>query len=189
MDLVRTGRLAEAGFKLRDKNRIRSERLDLIRESLVETLNDRHHEDDCGDGHTDTKNRQRRAQLVSPQSVERHQRGFFNVFESHKTIQLLMLRSGRVSQRAMRATARSRSPPPTKHQHPAPPKPHSPAAENRSAPKSHKQVQTLCPRQSTRQLQSPSPLRSKTASGCRCDARQSLSEYRSLSCALSPTRA
>src|SRR6185369_13606246 len=83
MDLVRTRRAAEAGLKLRDKNRVGTERLDLIRESLVESLNDGHHEDHGNDAHTDAQDRQRRAQLVSAQRVERHQGRFFDVVESH----------------------------------------------------------------------------------------------------------
>jgi hypothetical protein len=73
------GRTSEAGFKLLKKFCFATTRLDLIREGFVEALNDRHHEDDCDDAHTDAKDRQRRAQLISAQRIERHERGFLDV--------------------------------------------------------------------------------------------------------------
>ncbi len=79
MNLVWSRRAAKAGLKLRNKNRVGTERLDLIRESLVESLDDRHHEDDRDHADTDTENRQRGAQLVGAYRVERHDCRFFDV--------------------------------------------------------------------------------------------------------------
>src|ERR1043165_9087187 len=106
-----------------------------------------------------------------------------SLMSSNRITQLLMLQSDPIPRPATRPTSRLRSRPPKKHQHLIPPKPHSRATEIRSAPRSHKRVQIQCPHRSVRRSQSPSPLRSKTASGCLCDSHQSPCEYRSLSCA------
>ena len=73
MDLLRIGRAAKAWFKLGNEDRVRPKRLDLISERFVQALNDRHHENHRDDADAHTKNRQRRAQLVAAQRVERHQ--------------------------------------------------------------------------------------------------------------------
>src|SRR5688572_32441081 len=88
MNLVGTGRPSETRFKLRDKNRVRTKRLDLIREGLIQTLNKRHHHDHGQHADTDSENRQRRAQLVRAQRVECHQCRFFYVRSEEHTSEL-----------------------------------------------------------------------------------------------------
>ncbi len=84
MNLFRTRWTAKAGIKLRNKDRVGTERLNLIGKRFVESLDDRHHEDDRYDADTDAENRQRRTQLVRAQRVERHQGGFLYVVKLHR---------------------------------------------------------------------------------------------------------
>src|SRR6266436_6312140 len=75
--------MAKARIEFCGPNRVRPQGFDLFRKSLVQTLNDRHHEDDCDYADTDTEYRQRRAQLISAQRIERHIGRFCDVYESH----------------------------------------------------------------------------------------------------------
>src|SRR6266566_3977383 len=83
VNLVRTGRTTKSRIKLGDEDGVGTERLDLIRERLVEPLNNRHHKDNSDYTDTDAETGQRRSQLVCAQRVQSHQAGFFYVVESH----------------------------------------------------------------------------------------------------------
>src|SRR6185503_9237051 len=83
MNLVWTGRTTKTRFKLGKKNRVGTERLNLIRKSFVKYLNDGDHKDYSDHTDTDAEYCQRRAQLVCAQRVESHQGGFFYVVKAH----------------------------------------------------------------------------------------------------------
>src|SRR2546423_156108 len=75
--------MTNAGIELRCPDRVGAQRFDLRRESFVQPLDDRNHEDNRDHADTDAENRQRRPQLVAAHGVKRHQGGFAYVDKSH----------------------------------------------------------------------------------------------------------
>ena len=72
MDLFRGWLMTDARIKFGRPDRVRPQRFDLCRESLVQSLDDRHHEDNRDDADADSENRQRRAQLVRAHGIDGH---------------------------------------------------------------------------------------------------------------------
>ena len=78
--------MTNARIKLRRPNCVRAQRFDLRRESFVQSLDDRNHENNRDHADTDAENGQRGSQLVATHRVERHKCGFANVDEVHFTL-------------------------------------------------------------------------------------------------------
>src|SRR6185436_7488959 len=75
--------MAKAGIEFCCPDRVRAERFQLSSEGFVQSLDDRHHENDCDHADADAQNGQQRAQLVCAHCVQRHQSRFFNVDKVH----------------------------------------------------------------------------------------------------------
>src|SRR5260370_36496938 len=86
MNFFWSGRTTKTRVKLGKKDRIRTQRLDLIRKCFVKSLNDRDHKDYGDHTDTDAEYCQRRAQLICAQGVEGHQGGFFDVVKAHRQV-------------------------------------------------------------------------------------------------------